>query len=285
MLAVSGASGKLGGLVLRHLLDRVDASRVLALTRTPDRVKGVRARHADFTAPGDLARALDGVERLLVISLDAWTGRVPAHTAAIEAAAEAGVGHLVYTSVTRAGDPGNPVGVVADHRDTERVLAGSGVPFTALRFNFWPEILLDMGLAQRAVATGELPTTAGKGRVGYVTRDDSAAVASAVLAEGGSTGEYLDVTGPEAVTAAGLAAALSEATGRPVRHVPLDPAEATARLAAQGVPETLAAAWAGAGAAHRAGWMDVVTGAVPRLTGRPATSLTAYLTGRRADLL
>ncbi|MFD0684985.1 NAD(P)H-binding protein [Actinomadura fibrosa] len=287
MLAVCGASGHLGGLTLRHLVERVDASRVVALSRTPDRVPdvGVRARAADFADPTGLVRALDGVERMLIVSVDAMTGRMPLHGAAVDAAAKAGVGHVVYTSTPRAGEPGNPVPVVADHRDTERLLAESGLTFTSLRFNVWPEVLTYVGVAQMAVASGELPSSAGDGRVAYLGKDDSAAVAAAVLAEGRCQGELLEVTGPAAVSDAELAAVLGDVSGRPVRHLPVPESEVAGRLTAQGMPEPLAQAWASSDAARRDGWFDVVTHAVERLTGRAPATLTDHFTANRASLL
>ncbi|MFI1509465.1 hypothetical protein [Streptomyces sp. NPDC020597] len=101
---------------------------------------------------------------------------------------------------------------------TERLLAESRLPFTVLRFKVWVEMLNLVGVAPRAVANGVLPSNSRDGRTGHVTRDDSAAVAAAVLAEGGSQGEILEVTGPEAVTDASIAAALSESTGRRIRY-------------------------------------------------------------------
>ncbi|MBO2449404.1 NAD(P)H-binding protein [Actinomadura barringtoniae] len=286
MIAVCGASGNLGGRTLRHLLDRVDADRVLALSRTPGRVTApVAARAADFGDPAGLVRAFEGVERLLLISVDAVTGRVPLHANAVEAAAQAGVEHVVYTSTVRAGDPGNPSGVAHDHRETERLLAGSGLRFTSLRFNVWPEMLTYLGVAQRVVASGELPSNSGAGGVGYIGRDDSAAVAAAVLAEGGSEGQFLEVTGPAAVTDAELADVLADATGRPVRHRPATDAEMPSLLIAQGMPAPLAEAWTGAGIVRRNGWFDVVTHAAERLTGRRPASLSDLLVQDRPALL
>ncbi|WP_433185818.1 NAD(P)H-binding protein [Actinoallomurus sp. CA-150999] len=287
MLAVCGASGNLGGRTLRHLVGRVDASRVVALSRTPDRIPevGVETRVADFSDPDGLLRAFDGVERLLIISLDAIAGRVPKHANALDAAAKARVGHVVYTSVARAGEPGNPVRVVPDHRDTERLLASSGPAFTALRFNVWPEMLTYLGIAQRAVAAGRLPGNAGDGRVGYITRDDSAAVAAAVLADGGCEGQLLEVTGPAAVRDADIAEALTEATGRLVRHEPVTDEEMPVRLTALGMPAPLAEAWTEAGIARREGWFDVMTHAAERLTGRRPTSIAEFFAAERATLL
>lgn len=286
MIAVSGASGNLGSSTVRHLLQRTDAARVLALSRTPHRSDGlgVRTRHGDFDEPDALVRALDGVERLLIISIGT-DDRLPRHARAIDAAAKAGVGHVVFTSITRAGDPGHPNPLVPDYGATERLLAESGLPFTVLRFNVWVEMLTLVGVAPRAVATGVLPSNSRDGRIGHITRDDSAAVAAAVLAEGGSQGEILEVTGPQAVTDADIAAALSEATGRRVRHEEVSDAVHPQRLLDQGFPEHFAHAWSAAGIAKRHGWYDITTHTVQRLTGRPATPIADYFAAHRAELV
>lgn len=286
MIAVSGASGNLGSLTIRHLIQRTDAARVLALSRTPDRSAdlGVHTRHADFDEPNALVRALEGVERLLIISIGT-DDRLPKHARAIDSATKAGVGHIVFTSITRAGDPGHPNPLVPDYGATERLLAESGLAFTVLRFNVWVEMLTLVGVAPRAVATGVLAGNSRDGRIGHVTRDDSAAVAAAVLAEGGSQGEILEVTGPDAVTDADIAAALTEATGRRVRHEEVPDAVHPQRLLDQGFPEHFAHAWSAAGIAKRNGWYDITTHAVQRLTGRSATPVTDYFAAHRAELV
>lgn len=286
MIAVSGASGNLGSSTVRHLLQHTDAARVLALSRTPHRSDGlgVRTRRGDFDEPDALVRALDGVERLLIISIGT-DDRLPRHARAIDAAAKAGVGHVVFTSITRAGDPGHPNPLVPDYGATERLLAESGLPFTVLRFNVWVEMLTLVGVAPRAVATGVLPSNSRDGRIGHITRDDSAAAAAAVLAEGGSQGQILEVTGPQAVTDADIAAALSEATGRRVRHEEVSDAVHPQRLLNQGFPEHFAHAWSAAGIAKRHGWYDITTHTVQRLTGRPATPIADYFAAHRAELV
>lgn len=277
MLAVSGASGQLGRLVVEEVLARVDAGRVVGLSRTPDRVdRRVTARFADFDDPAGLAAAFDGVERLLMISLGAYDGAPPGHRHALEAAAKAGVGHLIYTSFTRAGEPGQPHPLIVNHGETERMLAESGLTFTALRFNQWPEMWTYTGIAQAAVRSGVLPGSGGDGRVSHVTRADSAAVAAAVLAEGGSEGQLIEVTGPAAVTEAEVAAALG------VSYAPATDAEVVRRLVEQGVPEQLAAAWVSTSGVKRAGWYDVVTHAVERLAGRKPTSIEEFFAAQQA---
>jgi NAD(P)H dehydrogenase (quinone) len=287
MIVVTGASGNLGRLTVAALLKRVDASRVRALSRTPGKLAdvaalGVRTGHADLADPAALPAAFDGAERLLLISIG---GLAPEHARqqadAIDAAVAAGVGHVLYTSIPRAAEPGNGGTLAGYHGATERHLAASGLPFTVLRFNIWPEMFLFSGIAQRAVATGVLPTNAGEGRVGYVTRADSAAVAAAVLAEGGSRGQTLEVTGPAALTDEGIAAALSGAGGRPVRCEPVGDAGAADALAAWGTPRPLAEAWAGGSVQRREGWFDVTTHAVERLTGQRPTPVAEFFAGQQ----
>ncbi|MBF8184598.1 hypothetical protein ITP53_02320 [Nonomuraea sp. K274] len=127
-----------------------------------------------------------------------------------------------------------------------------------------------------AVATGVLPSNAGDGRVGHITRDDSAAVVAAVLAEGGCEGELLEVTGPEAVSDADVADALAQVTGRPIRCEQVSDADLAAALSGRGLPEMYVRGWTGLGTYKRAGWFDVTTHAVERLTGREPTSIADY---------
>ncbi|MEU1820821.1 SDR family oxidoreductase [Streptomyces abikoensis] len=287
MFVVTGASGKLGRLAVQHLIERVDASRVVALTRTPEKIAdlGVRVRAADFGDPDSLVSAFDGAERVLIISTDAMGQRVQQHTNAINAAAKAGVGHVLYTSLTRADEPGNPLVLVPEHRETERVLAQSGLEFTVLRNNIYPDMLLMLAPLNEAVRTGVLEGANGEGHVSYITRSDCAAAAAAVLAEGGHTGQFLEITGPEAVDYAGIAAALGEATGRAVRFEKQTKEEAAAAFAARGVEPAMIAAATQFWGSVSEGWLDVTTHAVERLTGRRPASLAEFFAARREALL
>jgi NAD(P)H dehydrogenase (quinone) len=278
VIVVSGASGQLGRLTVGHLLQRVDAARVVALSRTPEDIAdlGVATRYADFDDPDSLPAAFEGAERLLMISMGSFTGLVPGHVNAIDAAVKAGVGQVIYTSFARAGEPGQPQALIENHRETERVLAESGLTFTALRFNQWPEMWNLVGIPAIAVATGVLPSNSGDGRVGHITRDDSAAVAAAVLAQGGCEGQLLEITGPAAVTDADVADALSQVSGRTVRCEQVTDAELASALSGRGLPEAYVRGWTGLGVYKRAGWFDVTTHAVERLTGRKPASIADY---------
>jgi NAD(P)H dehydrogenase (quinone) len=280
MIAVSGASGQLGRLTLRLLLERVDAACVVALTRTPDAVAdlGVQTRMADFDDPASLVRAFDGAERLLLVSTNVFdtTGRrIEQHANAVRAAAQAGVGHVVYTSISQAGDPGNPAAVAIDHRMTEAMLASSGLRYTVLRHNMYTQLIL-MGL-DVTLATGLLLDNSGDGASAYVTREDCAAVAAAVLARGGYEGRRLEVTGPRAVTQADVAAMISEFTGIAVRYLPITDDDTVVDLVAHGMPERRARRFATIGTSIREGYTATVTDVVPRVSGRPATSVADFL--------
>jgi NAD(P)H dehydrogenase (quinone) len=185
--------------------------------------------------------------------------------------------------MVNAGDPDHPVFVAADHRETERALGGSGLTFTMLRANIYTEVLL--GSLVPAVAGGVYASNAGDGATAYVARDDLAAVAAGVLAEGGHEGERLDVTGPAAVTGTDIAAITSDVAGTPVRHQPISDAEAVAGLVAAGLPEAVAGSVSTFGRATREGWFDVVSDAVERVAGRKPTPIADVLSANRSMLV
>ncbi len=287
MIALTGASGQLGRLVLNQLLHEVEAARVVALTRTPDCLSPcpVSTRFADFDDADSLAPAFEGVERLLLIStgvFDPPGRRVRQHTNAVRAAARAGVGHLVYTSIGRADDPAHPAAVAADHRLTEAALAGSGVAYTVLRNSIYTQLAL-VGL-DVMLATGLLLDNTGDGAISYVTREDCAAVAATVLARGGYQGQALEVTGPEALTVAEIAALISEVTRVTVRYVPISDEMTVTGLVAHGMPERTARRFATIGVSVREGFTGLVADTVERVTGCRSTSVADYLATRRATL-
>jgi len=280
MIAVTGASGRLGRLVLRLLLEHVDAASVLALSRSPaaGTELGVAGRLLDFDDPDTLPRAFDGVERLMIISTNVFDPngrRVRQHANAVRAAARAGVGHLVYTSISCADDPAHPAAVAADHRATEAVLADCGVPYTVLGNCMYTELIV-MGL-DATLATGLMLDNCGGGASAYVSRVDCAAVAAAVLAGGGHEGQRLNVTGPQALTQWEIADLISEFSGVPVQYVPIRDEETVAGLVAHGMPEPTARQFATIGRSIREGYTSTVTDVVERTTGRKATSIADFL--------
>ena len=175
-LLVTGASGNLGSLVVQFL--REAGHDVIPGSRTPPD----GGRRVDFDDPDSLPAAFEGVERLLIISTDAIDEpgkRLRQHRAAITAAEQAGVKHVVYTSIVNA-RPDNPCVVVPDHLGTEAALSASSMSFTILRNSLYAEVPL-MGL-DAAKASGHWFHATDGGRAGYVTREDCARAAAAALA-------------------------------------------------------------------------------------------------------
>jgi len=277
--AITGASGHLGRLTAEALLHRVEPDELVLITRTPDRLtdlaaRGVDVRSGDFTRPGTLGAAFDGVNDLLLISTDAIGARVPQHQAAVEAAAKAGVRRIVYTSVPEP-TPDNPAFVVADHAATEAALRESGLGWTVLRNNLYAEYQLDA--LQHAAASGRYVTNTGAGRAAYVTRADCAAAAAGALVSREVDDRALDVTGPRALDAQDMARLAAGVGARPVEVQLLDDDAYTASLVTAGVPEPLAVGLASFGAAIRLGHLAAVTDTVRRLSGAAPTPIEALL--------
>jgi NAD(P)H dehydrogenase (quinone) len=253
-LAVTGASGRLGSRIARALLERVDADRVVLLSRDPAKLAGAEARAADFTRPETLREAFAGITRMVLVSTDTVGTRTAQHAAAIEAAAAAGVEHVVYTSLLSPGLD-NPALVTHEHAETEALLRASGPAWTILRNGIYAEHQVGTG--------GRLVDNRGDGRVAFVAREDCAAVAAAVLASGGHAGAVYDVTGPELLTSADVAARLS------LERVALDDdafaehLRATTEMSPQRVEITVSL-----GRAIREGWFEQLSTAVRDLTGR-----------------
>ena len=285
-IAITGAAGHLGRLTAQQVLDRVPPGEVVLVTRRPDAIAdladaGAIVRHGDFDEPASLPAAFAGVDRVLLISTDVLGNRVAQHTAAIEAAAAAGVRHVIYTSIVNAGSE-LPLVVSHEHGATEQAIRDRGLRWTALRNGVYAEF--QVGAAARAAASGQLVHNSGDGATAYVSREDCAAAAAAVLATDGHEDRAYDITGPELVTQAQFAALVADITGRPVTAVAIDDDAATQGLVAAGVPAEAAPAYASFGTAIREGVLDGVSPAVEDLTGRAPRSLRHVLEAHRSEL-
>jgi NAD(P)H dehydrogenase (quinone) len=286
-IVITGASGHLGRATAGMVLERMPASEVILTTRHPEEIsdlaaRGAEVREADFERPETLVGAFEGGEKLLLISTDAVGARVDQQRAAIEAAGKAGIRHVIYTSYLNPVED-NPAAVTADHRETEAVLRESGLAWTALRNGLYAEYQVPAGA--QAIATGRLVHNNGDGETAYVSREDCAAAAAAVLSTESHDGEAYDIAGPRPLSQDDVAALLSEVSVRPVEAVSVDDEEFVQGLAAYGMPEPAARSIATFGRAIREGFISEASGAVENLTGRPPRSLREVFEAHRRDLI
>lgn len=276
-LAVTGATGTIGGRVARRLADAGHAQ--LLLVRDPSRapdLPGATVARASFAERDAVRRALEGTPVVLMVSASESVDRVDQHRAFVDAAADAGVAHLVYTSF--AGAAADATFTLArDHHATEQHIRASGMAFTFLRDNLYADFLPAM-VGDDDVLRGP----AGDGRAAVVAQDDIADAATAVLTDPEEhAGRTYDLTGPQALTLHDVAAALSEATGRTITYHPETVEEAYRSRAKYGAPDWQLDAWVSTYTAIARGELDGVGDAVPALTGHPATSLADLLRRRR----
>ena len=290
-LLVTGASGQLGRSVINHLLDslKVPANRIVATTRTPANLadlaaRGVTVRAADFDDQASLAKAFAGDDRALIIStneVEVRGKRREQQLAAVVAASQAGVGHLLYTSMPNP-EPGSPVVFAPDHYDTEQAIKASGIPYTIFR-NGWYDENLFMALPQ-ILASGQWYTSAGDGAISYGTRDDYAAAIAGGLASDTSESTTYTLTGPKAYTTAEVAVFVTEVTAKPIQVIQLSDEALTEGMKSAGLPESLAKVLVSFDVAARVGDLAMVTDAVEKLSGRQPVPLKQFLEANKAAL-
>lgn len=267
-LAVTGATGHVGGLVARQLSDLRPRLIVRDAVRAPE-VEGATVAQASY---GDLETslaALEDVDVLLMVSAAESADRRDQHRTFIRAAVGAGVAHVVYTSFAGAA-PDAVFTLARDHFDAEQAIRESGMGFTFLRDSFYLDLLPLMG-GEEGVIRGP----AGDGLVAGVARADIAEVAATVLRDPAAhRGATYELTGPEALTFAEIAARASAVLGRPIRFEDETEEEAYAsRRAAYDVEDWQLDAWVSTYLAVRAGELAHLSDDVRRLTGHGPTSL------------
>ncbi|GGI03389.1 NAD(P)H-binding protein [Egicoccus halophilus] len=270
MIAVTGATGNLGGLVVADLLERgVAPAGIVAVVRSRDRAAhlaaaGVQVRVADYDDPVALVSAFTGVERLLLVSGSEPGRRVGQHGNVIDAAVEAGVRSLAYTSITKAETSG--IALAPDHLATEDLLADAPLATTVLRNNWYYENYT-AGL-ESTLSQGQLLSATDGASFNPAARPDLAAAAAGVLTGEGHEGRIYELAGPS-VTLAKLAATIAETSGTPVTVVELPAPAYREALLAAGLPAPVAAMLVDADEGIARGDLEVEESDLERLVGRP----------------
>ncbi|HWK41279.1 MAG TPA: SDR family oxidoreductase [Croceibacterium sp.] len=272
--AVTGASGQLGKLVLEDLLRQVPASDIVALARDPAKLadyaaKGVQVRAADYDDPASLKAALTGVDRLLLISGNAVGQRERQHGNVIDAAKDAGVSYLAYTSILK-GDKSR-LQLAPEHVATEKLLASSGLNYDVLRNGWYSENYVG-GLAH-SVAAGKIFAAVGEGKLSTATRADFAAGAAAALVKG-KGGDVYEFAGDDAWTMQDFAAEVSRQAGKPVEYVNQSEADYAKTLEGAGLPPPVAAMLSNTSVLSGEGELYDSSKTLSTLSGRPTTPIS-----------
>ncbi|HHT4375900.1 SDR family oxidoreductase [Raoultella ornithinolytica] len=280
MIAITGATGQLGRLVLQNLLKTTAASQIVAIVRNPAKAEalsqqGIVVRQADYTDEAAFTAALQGVDKLLLISSSEVGQRTPQHRNVIHAAKAAGVKFIAYTSLLHADK--SPLGLHVEHVETEKMLADSGIPYALLRNGWYTENYL--ASAPPALEHGVFIGAAGDGKIASATRADYAEAAARVIAEEGHAGKVYELAGDEAWTLSELAAALSKQSGKNVVYQNLSEADFAAALKSVGLPAGLADMLADSDVGAAKGGLFDDSRTLSALIGRPTTPLAESIKG------
>ncbi|WP_043559644.1 NAD(P)H-binding protein [Actinomyces israelii] len=274
LVAVTGATGRIGGAVAAQLRAGGLAPRLVVrnASRAPEWADDVAvARYGDRRAA---TAALTGVDILLMVSASESADRLTQHRTFIDAAAAAGVRHIVYTSFLSAA-PDAVFTLARTHWATEEHLRASGMGLTVLRDSFYADFLPDLAV------DGVIAGPAGTGRVGAVARAAAAVIRGLAAGDRRHDGAVYELTGPEALTLAEAAAVIARATGRPTVYREQTLEEAYASRSVYGAPDWEVDAWVSTYTAIASGALDRVTDDVERLTGRRPLSLAQLLADHR----
>ena len=278
MIVVTGATGQLGRLVIAALLKKVPATEIVAAVRNPEKAKdlaetGIQVRCADYSQPASWDEALNGADKVLLISSSEIGQRAIQHRSVIDAAKRCGVKLLAYTSVLHAETL--LLGLAAEHRETEALLSASGVPFVLLR-NGWYSENYTAGVPA-ALAHGGVYGCAGDGRISSAARADYAEAAATVLTADNQAGRVYELAGDTAYTLTGLAAEISRQTGRNIGYVNLRQAEYKEILVKVGLPEVIAELLADSDSGAAKGALFDDSRQLSTLIGRPTTPLATSI--------
>lgn len=273
MIAVTGATGQIGGRVAELLAERGVEQRLIVrdAARAPSYDGASVGVASDYRARDEMERALSGCDTLLLVSARESPNRIEQHRTAVDAAVDAGVGRIVYVSFVNASADAEFT-LVRHHWATEEHIRSTGVSFAFPRMNLFIDFLPSM-VSPEGVIAGP----AGNGWFAPVLRADVAAVAAAVLLSNEMDGEVFDVTGRERLTMADAAAVMSAESGKEIRFVDETREEAYASRSGYGAPDYEVEGWVTSYTAIAAGGLDVTSDAVERLLGRPPVTLAEYV--------
>lgn len=279
MIAVTGANGQLGQMVIKHLLEWEKPQNIVALVRRPEKATalkdlGVNIRRGDYNDYDSLLAGLESVQTLLLISSSEVGKRVSQHKAVIEAASDSGVHYLVYTSVLKADR--SPMKLAEEHKLTEQYLQAADIPSVVIRNGWYSENYTD-GI-EGILASGKVVGVARKGKIQSAARNDYAEAAALILRNVSEhLGNVYELAGDAGFTLAEFADLIAAQSGRDIAYQPMTQAAFTGWLSDSGIPNDFAEALADSEVCADNGWLEESSCTLSRILGRPTTPLAASI--------
>lgn len=273
MIAVTGASGQLGRLVIEALKTKTEPSDIIAIVRNPEKVAdyseaGIEVRKADYTDASAWPEVLQGVDKLLLISSSEVGQRAPQHANVIDGAKLAGVKLIAYTSILHADTSTLPLRL--EHLETEKLLKDSGVPYVLLRNGWYTENYA--ASIPSALEHGALFGAANNGRISSAARADYALAAAQVLTADNQAGKIYELAGDASYTLAEFAAEIGKQAGKEIGYTDMTQEEYMNLLVQVGLPQPVAQLLAESDNGAAQGGLYDDAKELSRLIGRPTTT-------------
>lgn len=281
MILVTGATGQLGGIVVENLLKNTPANEIAVLVRDENKAvdlkaKGVEIRVGSYFDEASLKTALQGIDKLLLISSNDFNDRIGQHKNVIDAAKNAGVKHIFYTGVTMKGIETSPLKpLLADHYQTEDYIKASGLTYTFLQNSLYFEVV-PMFVGAGVLETG-IFFPAGEGKVAFAARQDLGEATATILSTEGHENKTYNLTGSEAYSFADIAAELSALTGKTVAYTSPEPAAFEGMLKQFGLPEEIVVMSVLFAAGMKNNDFSSPSGTLEQFLGRKTTDLKTFL--------
>jgi len=289
MILVTGATGHFGKAAIEYLLKNgVAATNISALVRDETKAADLKARginlvKGDYDDPASLEKAFAGIDKLLFVSGNDIEKRGTQQLAVVQAAKEAGVPYILYTSFERNKEDGSsPVNFVADsHLETEKAIKASGLNYTIFRNNLYTDFI-PMFIGDKVLETG-IYWPSGEGRLAAAVREEMAEAAANVLTSKGHEGKEYVISGEENVSFSDVAKYISQASGKEITFVSPSQEEYKTALTNAGVPVAYINMFAGFAEGIKQGEFETNEHDLSKLLGRKATSVQAFLTKQYAS--
>lgn len=285
MILVTGATGHLGKATIDVLLQKgISPNTISALARNREKAeelkaKGINVKIGDYSDYSGLVAAFKGVEKLFLISGSDIKNRTEQHRNAINAAIEAGVKHVIYSSFARKNETEtSPIATVAEaHLKTEKFLKESGLKYTILKNNIYMDFI-PVFIGDKVLETGVVYLPAGEGKAGFALRNEMAEAAANILTSAGHEDRIYNISGIESYTYRDVAKAIADITGKEIKYVSPTIEEYTKTLTDAGVPLEYAGMFAGFALAQAEGEFEETNTDLENLLGRKPTTVKAFLT-------